>query len=214
MRGCNNTAGKNKASMLLGLILVLLWGGTEGSFARGAEELVDEGNAALLAGLLPEAVSYYERARQASPRSPVPLFNLGIALYKQNNLPAALTAFQSIEDPQGELAALTHFNQGNVLARLARDAEEADPEAALGLYNQSIAAYKRSLSLEPENIDAAFNIEVVRYWVDELLSRLTPGASRNSRQRASSDSKNKPDQSAPSQDGDRAQNGNEDPAQQ
>ena len=206
--------GNNTALAALGFAVVMVWGRAEGLFARGAAELVAEGNAAFEEGLLAEAIAFYEEARQAAPLSPVPLFNLGVVLYKQNNLPAALTAFQSIEESQEELAANIHYNQGNALARLGREAEDENPEVALELYRQSIAAYKRSLSIEPKHPDAAFNIEIVRYWIDELLDRTTPGSDESSGPRSSSSSPSQPNQQAPSQGENGEQDGTEEPAEQ
>lgn len=162
-----------------GFALTFLAGSAEGLFGSGAAELVAEGNAALSLGLPAEAAAHYDQARKAAPGSAIPLFNLGVALYKQDNLPAALTAFQGIDKPPAELAAAVHYNQGNVLARLGKAAEEANAEAALDHYRQSIAAYKRALSIEPHHSEAAGNIEVVRQWIVALLDKL-PASSRAS----------------------------------
>jgi len=95
-----------------------------------------------------------------------------VVLYRQDNLAAALTAFQSIPATPAGLAARLHYNQGNTLARLGRLAQEEQPEQALALYLRSLGAFRRALELESGHQAAAMNLEVVRSWVADLLSRL------------------------------------------
>jgi len=148
------------------------------AFARGASRLVAEGNAAFLEGSLAEAAARYEGAREENPDSPIPLFNLGVVLYEQGNFTAALTAFQNIETVNDELVPLLHYNQGNALARIGEMEESENPQEALEYYLKSVAAYKRVLSIDPGHIESAYNIEVVRTWIRDLVERMenTPGA--------------------------------------
>jgi tetratricopeptide (TPR) repeat protein len=160
----------------------LLTGGAAELFGRGAAELIAEGNAAMQSGRPAVAAARYEKARAAAPRSAVPLFDLGLALFRQNNYQAALAAFQAIEHPPPDLAAAVHYNQGNALARLGQEAGQSNPKAALDYYRQSIAAYKRALVLNPRYLEAATNLEVVRGWMAALIQRLQPSSQEAARQ--------------------------------
>ena len=137
--------------------------------ARGTAELVAEGNAAYWDGGYERAATRYDAARERGRDPAVPLFNLGVALFRQDNLPAALSAFEGVGAPDPGLAPLVHYNQGSVLARLGEAAAEQDPQTGLNLYRLSVAAFKRALELEPDLLEAAYNVEVVRLWIDELL---------------------------------------------
>jgi tetratricopeptide (TPR) repeat protein len=141
-------------------------------FARGASHHVNEGNAAFHKGSLAEAAARYEDALEENPDSPVPLFNLGVVLYKQGNFSAALTAFQSIETTSGELGPLIHYNQGNALARIGKSEESENPQEALDNYFKSIAAYKRALAMDSGHIESAYNIEIVRTWIRDLNEKM------------------------------------------
>jgi tetratricopeptide (TPR) repeat protein len=154
------------AFILLGLTLAV-----PGARAGGAGETVEEGNAALAADSLQEALNLYEQARELAPEEPVPLYNLGVALYESENYPAALNAFQNMETDRPALAALSHYNQGNTLARLGNELERQEPGQALELYRRSIGAYKRVLAIDPAHDNARRNIEVVRQWIEPLLER-------------------------------------------
>jgi tetratricopeptide (TPR) repeat protein len=143
----------------------------------GVAEWVGAGNALYARGQLAEAEVDYEKARQAAPEAAVPLYDLGVALYRQDNPAAALAAFQSIPGAPAGLAARLHYNQGNTLARLGRLAQEQQPQEALALYLRSLGAYRRALELDGGYREAAVNLEVVRRWVEELSSRLAQAPS-------------------------------------
>jgi tetratricopeptide (TPR) repeat protein len=165
---------------LAALLALLQTPGTAG--ARGAAELIAEGNAALKAGLVPEAISRYEAARDRPGGTGVALFNMGVALVRQENYPAALTAFQSIDERDATLAPLVHYNQGNVLARLGQSLASQDPAASLELYRRSLGAYQRALALQPRLLEAAYNLEVVRMWIAELRKQGGQGQGSESTQ--------------------------------
>jgi tetratricopeptide (TPR) repeat protein len=162
------------------LALVLCLQPSAPAAGAGAAELVQKGNGSYARGELAEAAAGYEKARQAAPGQAVPLYNLGVVLYRQDNLAAALAAFQSIPAAPAELAARLHYNQGNTLARLGRLAEEQEPEQALVLYRRSLGAYRRTLELDGGRREAAVNLEIVRRWLAELESRVAraPAAAR------------------------------------
>jgi tetratricopeptide (TPR) repeat protein len=147
------------------------------SAGAGAAELVSAGNGSYARGELAEAAADYEKARQVAPRGAVPLYDLGVALYRQDNPAAVLAVFQSIPEAPAELAARLHYNQGNTLARLGRLAQEEQPQQALALYLRSLGAYRRALELDGGYRAAAVNLEVVRPWVAELSSRLAQAPS-------------------------------------
>jgi Ca-activated chloride channel family protein len=139
--------------------------------ARGASESVALGNEAYEENALQDALGYYEQAREIAPEESVPLYNLGVVLYRQENYPAALSAFQNMRTDSPELAALSHYNQGNSLARLGKQNEPQDPGGSIEIYRRSIAAYGRALDIDPDHERARRNIEVVRQWLEPLLEQ-------------------------------------------
>jgi tetratricopeptide (TPR) repeat protein len=171
VRRAGRTAGLARPAIALLPWALLLLPGPRAAGA-GAAELVTAGNGSYARGELAAAAADYEKARQAAPAEAVPLFDLGVALYRQDNPAAALAAFQSIPAAPAGLAARLHYNQGNALARLGRLAQGEQPQQALALYLRSLGAYRRALELDSGYAAAAVNLEVVRRWVAELSSRL------------------------------------------
>jgi len=143
-----------------------------GAAGAGAAELVAEGNEHYAQGALAEAAAGYEKARQADPALAVPLYNLGVVLYRQGNLPAALSAFQGVPEAPPRWAASLHYNQGNTLANLGRAALQEQPVQALELLRRSLGAFRRALELDGSYRQAAVNLEVVRRWLAELEPRV------------------------------------------
>lgn len=174
-RGAGIGTGSASAVLLLAMLALF----PADSWARGAAENVSAGNRAYEENALSDALGYYEEAREVAPEESVPLYNLGVVLYRQENYPAALKAFQDMRTDTTELAALSHYNQGNTLARLGRTVERSEPAQALALYRRSIGAYKRVIALEEEDEKARRNIEVVRQWMEPLLQQQASSESQS-----------------------------------
>jgi Ca-activated chloride channel family protein len=181
---------KNGIYIVVLLAVVFFMSGPSFAFDRGASRLVEEGNAAFREGSLAEAAARYEDARKKNPDSPIPLFNLGVVLYEQGNFSAALAAFQNIETVNEELLPLVHYNQGNALARMGEMEESENPQEALECYLKSVAAYKRVLSIDPGHMESAYNIEVVRTWIKDLVERMEKTSGTGSSTPSSSSGQN------------------------
>lgn len=81
-------------------------------------------------------------------------FNLGDALYKQNNFEEAAKAFSSVSERNTtpEIEANSYYNLGNSLM-----AQEK--------YAEAFEAYKKSLKLNPDDEDARYNLEYARWKI-------------------------------------------------
>ena len=133
-----------------------------------------EGNRLFAAGKYEEAAAKYNQALVDSPGSPLLHFNLGDARYKQGQYDEALAAFGRV--PAGEddpaRAARVAYNAGNAKYRLGAAAEASDPKAALGLYGEALAAYRRTMGAAPDDPDAKFNYEFVAKKLADLEKKL------------------------------------------
>jgi Ca-activated chloride channel family protein len=163
-------------------------GGPGGQIALGGGTAqVRQGNQAFTQGDFKEAAARYSSAREKQPGSPEPLYNLGVALYRQGNYQGALSAFRSIRSSDRELTALAIYNQGLALARIGQQIERVSPDKALELYTRSEESFQRALQLQPGNEDAAINIEVARTWIERARMKAEqepePGSTRSPEQR-------------------------------
>lgn len=133
---------------------------------------VERGNRLYRAGKYAEAVAEYRDALRNGDDSPTLRYNLGTALLKvgryqeaQEQLEAALDAV----DP--ELREYVHYNLGQRYLEDARAAERQNPQAAPGLYDAAVEAYRQALRLRPGDADAKWNYELALRERDEAMQQ-------------------------------------------
>ena len=119
--------------------------------AQTDEKLIRKGNRDYKRGDYTEAEVKYRKALEARPNNANAQFNLGDALFAQQNYDAAYEAFQKVVEmsPDAKLKSSAVFNMGNCL--LAQDK-----------FYDAYNIYKVSLKLNPDNADALYNLEYCR----------------------------------------------------
>ncbi len=135
---------------LIGLVIVPLLGFT---FLDPAADRNRRGNLMFHEGRFEEALEYYREAQVENPDAPELRFNAGDAYFKKNAYKDALQEFgQALKSRDPSLLANAYYNMGNVHVRQQNLQQAAD-------------AYKRSLALRPDDLDAKVNLE----WVLEKM---------------------------------------------
>jgi Ca-activated chloride channel family protein len=136
--------------------------------AREASRLYEKGD-------FEAATQKYNEALTDDPDSHLLQYNRGASLYRENKFADAAAAFgrTPIADPSAPAAAAEiAYNIGNAKYRLGVAAAESDPQNALGLYAEALAAYRRAMGANPDDLDAKFNYELVERKLEELKQRL------------------------------------------
>ena len=130
--------------------IVLLFSFASAS-AQTDEKLIRKGNRQYRKSNYTEAEVNYKKALEARPNNAKAQFNLGDALFAQQNYDAAYEAFQKAVEmsPDAKLKSNAVFNMGNCL--LAQDR-----------FYDAFNIYKVSLKLNPENENALYNLEYCR----------------------------------------------------
>lgn len=109
---------------------------------------VEDGNAQMNAGKAEAALAQYDKAVAAMPNDPGAHFDRGVALHALSRYDEAIVEFmRATEARQPDLKASAFYNLGNSYFKANR-------------YADAIAAYKRSLVLEPSNVRAKWNLEL------------------------------------------------------
>lgn len=135
---------------LIGLVVVPLLGFT---FLDPAADKNRRGNRMFHEGKFEEALEYYREAQVENPEAPELRFNAGDAYFKKNAYQDALQEFgQALKSQDPAFLARAYYNLGNVHVRQQNLQQAAD-------------AYKRSLALRPDDLDAKVNLE----WVLEKM---------------------------------------------
>lgn len=114
-------------------------------------KLIRKGNRNYKRSNYAEAEVNYKKALEARPNNANAQFNLGDALYAQENYDGAYETFQKVLDmtPDAKLKSNAVFNMGNCL--LAQEK-----------FYDAFNIYKVSLKLNPDNADALYNLEYCR----------------------------------------------------
>jgi Ca-activated chloride channel homolog len=137
------TAAQGLAAVIALLPLLAAW-----NPLQRPNRAVTEGNASLQKGKAEEALAHYDQAAAALPADPAVHFNRGTALYALSRYEEAIAELmRATESKSPSLKASAFYNLGNSYFQAGR-------------YADAIAAYKRSLGLEPGDMRAKWNLEL------------------------------------------------------
>lgn len=138
-------------------ISLLLLTMTLQSFAQTEKKFVRQGNRNYEDAEYSDSEIAYRRALSANEDYADAVFNVGDALYRQDKYEDAAKQFQQyaeITDDKSSQAA-SMYNMGNSLLKANK-------------FEESIDAYKKSLRLDPENMQAKYNLA---YAQDMLIQQ-------------------------------------------
>jgi Ca-activated chloride channel family protein len=142
--------------------------------ADSPRSLVRKGNRSLEKGEPDRAIESYERASVDAPESPVIALNMGNAHFVKGEWSAAREYFETaaLRSRDLGLEAEAWYNLGNTAFRQAERQEDSDIEKSLEHYEEAVRFYQTALEKNPELEDAAFNLEVTRLTIKDLLDRI------------------------------------------
>jgi Ca-activated chloride channel homolog len=155
-----------------------------------------EGNRLYDAGKYDEAVERYHQALVDDPDSPRLHFNLGDARYKSGKYDDALSSFSGVttRDDEPARTARVAYNVGNTKFRQGEAVEASEPQKALSLWAESLAAYRRALGADPDDVDAKFNHELVEKKIAALQKKLEEQQNKQQQQQPQQQDQQKQDQ--------------------
>src|SRR3989304_3917611 len=121
-------------------------------------DLVKKGNEALKTKDHKKALELYRQAETELPESPELHYNLGGALHEEGNYEEAADRYQrSLNTVDPKLEAASHYNLGNTYFRMQD-------------YQKAIASFQEALTLNPDDMDSKFNLELSRRMLKEQIN--------------------------------------------
>lgn len=149
---------RNITGLFIGAALsaVLLLTTANDTFAQPERRHLREGNREFRSGNYNESELSYRRATEIEKNNPLSWFNLGGAVYRQERFDEAVSLFEKnrnlSETPLQKAAGL--YNMGNAYLNS-------------GDLINSIEAYKSSLRLNPDNMQAKYNLAYAQDLLEE-----------------------------------------------
>ncbi len=141
------------------LFLLLLPAATFGSAADALKQY--------RAGKYNSARREYEELLKKHPDDPRLNFNAGTAAYQAGNFEKALEHLNAAANtPDLPLQEGAYYNRGNAQFRLGEEA--SDFSAKSERWEQAISSYNSALNLNTNDLDARFNLELVKQKLEEL----------------------------------------------
>jgi tetratricopeptide (TPR) repeat protein len=124
--------------------------------AQGEKSMVRKGNNEYGDGNYSEAEVQYRKALTENPNSYKGKFNLGDAMYEQENYEESGKIYSELTEANltPNQKAKVFYNQGNTLMKGQK-------------YGEAVDAFKKSLRLNPDDFDAKYNLEYARKKLSE-----------------------------------------------
>jgi len=164
------------------LILLMILFLTTMAFAQKENKFIRQGNDKYDEENYKDAEVDYMKALEKSPESVKGQYNLGGALYKQENYEDASKLYGSIagRDISDEAKADALYNLGNSYVKAQK-------------FPEAISAYKNSLRLDPGDQDAKYNLEYAKRMLQQQQQQ-QQNQDQKKDQENKDDQKNKQDQ--------------------
>ncbi|MDF1545409.1 MAG: tetratricopeptide repeat protein [bacterium] len=144
-----------KNGLTIGTLCLLLIGTSAG--AEDYIDLVKKGNEAFQQNDFNTALELYHSAETELPESTELQYNMAGALYKEGKYEEAVDLYtKSLNTTDAALGASAHYNLGNTHFRM-------------GDFQNAIKSYENSLSINPEDREAKYNLELARKRLKEQI---------------------------------------------
>jgi Ca-activated chloride channel family protein len=119
------------------------------------KKLNDEGNDKYQQGEFEEAQRLLEEAKNEKPGDPTINFNLGSVYHQEGDYDQASERYlNAATADDSNMRSHAHYNIGNT-------------EFRKGDYEKAVEAYKKSLGLNPDDLDAKYNLEVALRMLEQ-----------------------------------------------
>ena len=165
-----------KLSVLFAMLIFMgspLWAQKENKHIR-------QGNDQYKEEKFKEAEIDYMKALEKNPASEKGQYNLGGALYKQDNFEDAEKLYSNIAstNEDKEIQAKAQYNLGNTFLKEKK-------------FDEAVNAYKNSLRLNPEDMDAKYNLEYAKRMLQQQQQQNKDKNKDDKKDNKNQDKKNK-----------------------
>jgi len=161
---------------------------------------IKQGNKLYHQGKYEAAADKFNDALKKDSDSDIINFNLGAALYKKGDYPAAVEHFQqSFLGDDKIIQTKAHYNLGNSLYKSGVAKENTDLNAAVQSLEQALGYYEKVMAADQKDEDAKFNYEFVKKELERLKEKLKRQQQEQKNQQSKQDQKDQSQKSGQEQ---------------
>ncbi len=142
--------------------------------ADSARDLLRQGNRLYAGEKFNDAIKQYDQALVENPDAPEPKFNKANSCYRLDDLAGAIDLYKEVaaEAKDMKLVAGAKYNLGNTFFQQGMKQRDSNLQKALEDLQTGISYWRQSLDIEPENENAARNIEVARLIIKDIIDQI------------------------------------------
>ena len=171
-----------KTTAIISLTLVI----SQMALANSAEDSVRKGNGLYGKGHFNEALKEYDQALIDRPEGQVPKFNKANCYFQLDDLAKAIDLYNEVaaDSKDMKLVAKAKYNLGNSYFQRGSKQKDSNLQKALEDLQTSIVCWRSALEINPENVNAARNIEVARLIIKDIIDRINKQKEQQQQQAA------------------------------
>lgn len=156
------------------LLISLVLATAQAVLADSVHKTVRQGNNLYDKGHFNEAIKEYDQAQTLQPQVLEPKFNKADCYFQLDDLAEAINLYNEVaaESKDMELVAKAKYNLGNSYFQRGSKQKDSDLQKALEDLQTSIVCWRSALEIDPENKNAAKNIEVARLIIKDIIDQL------------------------------------------
>lgn len=147
---------------------------TQITMAADVRDLVRQGNELYEKGNFNDALKSYDQAIVDQPQLLDPKFNKADSYFQLDDLAKAIDLYNEVaaESKDMELVAKAKYNLGNCYFKQGSKQKDSDLQKAMEDLKTSITFWRSALEINPENQNAAKNIEVARLTIKDIIDQI------------------------------------------
>jgi Ca-activated chloride channel family protein len=156
------------------LIVLLVLVATQPVCADSARDLLQQGNKLYARENFNDAIKQYDQALVENPQALEPKFNKANSYYRLDDLATAIDLYKEVaaDSKDMKLVAKAKYNLGNTFFQQGLKQRDSNLQKALDDLKTSISYWRQVLDIEPENENAAKNIEVARLIIKDIIDQI------------------------------------------
>ena len=164
----------NAGRLEIFLIALLVFAAIQTVYADSARNLLRRGNKLYASEKFNDAITHYDQAIVENPRAAEPKFNKANSCYRLDDLAEAIDLYKAVaaEAKDMKLVAGAKYNLGNTFFQQGMKQRDSNLQKAVEDLQTGISYWRQCLDIEPENENAARNIEVARLIIKDIIDQI------------------------------------------